>query len=103
MADTWMHGGWGWGWMAVMMIGMLIFWGAIIFGFVWLVRGAFGRQAAPLADSPEDILARRFAEGAISAEEYTNRKSVLAGGTVQPNSSVNGERAPAPTAGRETQ
>ena len=30
LADTWMHGGWGW--MSLMMIPMLLFWGAVIFG-----------------------------------------------------------------------
>jgi len=45
LADSWnMHGGWGWGWMVPMMLGMALFWGAIIVGFVWLVRDGVERR-----------------------------------------------------------
>ena len=83
LADTWMHGGWGWGWMILMMIVMLLFWGAIIAGIVWLIRGAsWGsppRERDVSKETPVDILDRRFAEGAISEEDYRARREVLAG------------------------
>lgn len=92
LADTWgMHGDVGWGWMTAMMIFMVLFWGAVIFGIVWLIRGnAWGsstRGDGPVTskESPLDILDRRFAEGAIAEEEYRARREVLLGETSRPN------------------
>ena len=84
LADTWMHGGWGWGWMSLMMVMMVLFWGGIIFGVVWLFRGATqgGSQTSeppPRNENPIEILERRFAEGDISEEDYRARREVLAG------------------------
>ena len=84
-ADSWgRHGDVGWGWMTVMMIGMLLFWSAIILGVVWLIRNtAWGQppQGDGLAskESPVEILERRFAEGAVTLEEYQARRDVLVG------------------------
>ena len=83
LADTWMHGDWGWGWMAVMMVMMLLFWGGIIVGIVWLLRGAsWGakpREGDASRETPVEILDRRFAEGEISEEDYRARREVLTG------------------------
>ena len=89
VADTWgMHGDVGWGWMVGMMVLMVLFWGAIILGVVWLVRGAGEARSAPRGSSPTDVserretptevLDRRFAEGTISLEDYQARRKVLA-------------------------
>ena len=68
----------GGGWWAVMMIGMVLFWGAIVVGIVWLVRGgSFGSQRAERRETPVEILERRFAEGAISADEYRERRDAM--------------------------
>jgi len=78
-ADTWgMHDGYvGTGWMIVMMLGMVLFWGLVIVGIVWLLREAIGRgHGGPGAD-PLAILDRRLAEGQISVEEYEQRKKTL--------------------------
>lgn len=95
LADMWgMHNGdMGGGWWIVMMIGMLLFWGAVIFGIIWLVRSSsdgwkFGRR-----ETSFEILERRFAEGAISADEYQERRAVLTRGA-KPRS---GPDQPAPT------
>jgi putative membrane protein len=76
-----MHGDVSTGWMIVMMIGMVLFWAAIIFGIVWLVRGASGgwRWGGERRETPSEILERRFAEGAISVEDYHQRREVIAG------------------------
>jgi putative membrane protein len=83
LADTWMHGGWGWGWMSLMMVMMVLFWGAVIFGVVWLIRGAtqgtHTSEPPPRNESPIEILERRFAEGEMSEEDYRARREVLAG------------------------
>ena len=97
LADTWgMHGDVGWGWMTAMMIFMVLFWGAVIFGIVWLIRGTtFGRPThdEPPAsnESPLDVLDRRFAEGAISEEDYRARREVLLGATTRSNGAPQSE------------
>lgn len=79
LADGWgMHGdvsGW---WMIVMMPLMLLFWAGIVFGIVWLARGGFDTRREPREETPSEILDRRFAEGAISAEDYNERREVIA-------------------------
>jgi putative membrane protein len=85
LADTWMHGGWGWGWMALMMAVMLVFWGAVIVGIVWLIRGAASgvwlRERGASKETPTEILDRRFAEGEIGEEDYRARRELLTGGS----------------------
>lgn len=83
VADSWnMPGGWGWGWMVPMMLGMVLFWGAVIFGVIWLVRDASERRPRRHDESALEILDRRFAEGALSVDEYHERRDVLAGSPV---------------------
>ena len=90
LADTWMHGGWGWGWMTLMMVVMVLFWGAVIFGIFWLIRGTargdWARSEPPAnKESPVEILDRRFAEGAITEEDYRARREVLVNGAAASN------------------
>jgi putative membrane protein len=81
LADTWgMHGDdVGAGWMALTMIGMVLFWGAVILGIVWLVRGGVAGRPSPPGEpeSALQILERRFAEGTISPEDYEARRRIL--------------------------
>lgn len=79
----WMsHSGWGWG---GMMVGgglmMLVFWGAIIFLIVMLVRGLGGfgsaRQPDQTRQSALEILRERFARGEIDRQEYEERQQIL--------------------------
>ena len=91
LADTWgMHGDVGWGWMSLMMIVMVLFWGAVIFGIVWLIRGVARGGPAASAEPPVSretavqILERRFAEGALTVEDYHARREVLVNGTAGP-------------------
>jgi len=67
--------------------GLLLLVGFVLL-IIWLVRTMAGPRAmhwtAPAAtppppvESPKDILARRFASGAITAEEYQKARDVLA-------------------------
>lgn len=90
LADTWgMHDSdVGWGWMTVMMLGMVVFWGAVIFGIVWFIRSVERRGPttgeAVMRESPLEILERRFAEGAMTPEDYRARRQVLANGGADP-------------------
>jgi putative membrane protein len=61
----------GWGWWLVMSIGMVAFWGVVIYGVVWLLRGGSPqRPEQPPPARPQEILERRLAQGEISVEEY---------------------------------
>ncbi|MEX1208455.1 MAG: SHOCT domain-containing protein [Acidimicrobiia bacterium] len=76
LAHGWHGDGW---WAGGMMAWMAIFWGAVVLGIAWLFR----RGPGHLPSSEEEalrILDRRFAEGAITRDEYRERKSVLTGG-----------------------
>jgi putative membrane protein len=83
----WYGGGMsGWGY-ALMSVSMILFWGAVIFGIVLLVRylGRGGQppaappQSAEPPPSPERLLAERFARGDIDDEQYRQRLAVLRG------------------------
>jgi putative membrane protein len=106
LADTWgMHGDVGWGWMALMMVLMVLFWGAVIFGIVWLIRGVARGGPAPSGETPVSretavqILERRFAEGALTVEDYRARREVLVNGTAEPTGASKEEPQAASQAG----
>jgi len=80
LADTWgMHGDIGTGWWILMMLGMVLFWGAIILGVVWLVRGGLTPDRGSRAETALEVLDRRLADGSISPEEYAERRKILTG------------------------
>jgi uncharacterized membrane protein len=61
-----------------MMIAMGLFWLAIVLGVVWLVRDSVERrQPEASTENALTILDRRFAEGAVSLDEYEQRRDVL--------------------------
>jgi len=76
LADTWgMHDSdVGWGWMTVMMLGMVVFWGAVIFGIVWFIRSVERRGPstgeAVMRESPVEILANGGANRRVPAARY---------------------------------
>jgi hypothetical protein len=67
-----------------MMIGMALFWGAIILGLVWRIRDGPRRRQPDPEETALAILHRRFAEGALSLDDYHQRKSVLTGAAAPP-------------------
>ena len=94
LADMWdTNGHMGGGWWIVMMLWMLIFWAAVIVGIVWLARGASDSWRTARRETPREVLDRRFAEGAISEEEYLDRREVIAHGGARQRS---GPHEPAP-------
>ena len=78
-ADTWDMHDWGGGWWVVMLLGMLLFWGLVIAGIVWVVRTGAGSTSANGQKGARDLLDERLAAGDISVEEYERRRDVLAG------------------------
>lgn len=78
-----------------MMIGMGLFWLAIVLGVVWLIRdGAEQRQPGTPSENALRILDRRLAEGAVSLEEYTQRRDVLTGAAAPSPGPGGGRRSP---------
>ncbi len=80
----WYGNGLGWWGYAGMGIGMLLFSTLVIVGIVVLIRSTSGaapyrRRPVPptYAESPEQILAARFARGEIDQTEYRQRLGVL--------------------------
>ena len=56
-----------------MFLGMMLFWGALIVGAIWLVRLVFDNKPGQFAgsgQSPREILDQRYARGEISKAEY---------------------------------
>ena len=68
-------GGWSWWAFGLMLVGMIVFWGLVIWGIVWIVRSSRRSDDG----SPERVLAERFARGEIDEEEYRRRLDVLLG------------------------
>lgn len=68
---------WGPGWWIAMGVMMIVFWGLVVAGIVWLIRSIpHFRHREPTA---RDLLERRLALGEISVEEYEERRRALAG------------------------
>jgi putative membrane protein len=71
----------GWWGYASMGIGMVLFWALLIVGIVVLIRYTVtdrpNRPLPPEPQSPEQVLAGRFARGEISESEYRDRLAVL--------------------------
>jgi putative membrane protein len=78
-----MHGfGFGYGGWLV----MILFWGLLIVGAVWLIRSLFSGgnyssfRRSDREESAKEILDRRYASGEISREDYETMKQDLAKG-----------------------
>lgn len=68
-----------WGGWTLMVASMLIFWGLVTWGIWTVLRlGPGGDKASP-DQSPEQLLAQRFAAGEIDADAYRRALDVLAG------------------------
>ena len=73
----------GWGY-AGMVFGMVVFWVLVVVGIIALIRFTTGApqvrtlaEYAPRSESPEQLLASRFARGEIDEAEYQQRLAVL--------------------------
>lgn len=65
--------GWGIGW-----IFMLIFWGLVIVGLIFLIKYLVGAtKTIKTEESPLEILKKRYARGEINKEEFEQKKRDL--------------------------
>jgi putative membrane protein len=77
LADSWHHDGPGW-WIVF----VILFWILVIGSIVFLLRsrGGWGPPRVQVErESALDVLDARYARGEIDADEYRERRSVLAG------------------------
>jgi putative membrane protein len=74
MMDGWDMTGWAWAWMTLMMIIGLLLLGVLSLA---LFRSPDGQRPHPPQARPEEILARRFAQGEIDEEDYLRRYGVM--------------------------
>jgi len=73
MGPGMMWGGWSMGW-----IFMIIFWGLLIVGLIFLIRYLMGATKAGRGEeSAIDILKKRYARGEINKEEFEQKKKDL--------------------------
>ncbi len=77
-----MHGDWDWGWgWVVGTLMMLLVWGTIIWGAIYLFRRTDDqRETAPRLPphrDAESVLRDRFARGEIGRDEFTERLTEL--------------------------
>jgi putative membrane protein len=66
----------GWG-LALMGVGMVLFWGLAVLAVIAVVRGLGREDRTPPRSTAEDVLAQRFARGEIDDQEYRERLSAL--------------------------
>ena len=80
LADFDGHMDWNGGGWILMALGMVLFWGLVVVGILWLVRelGGSHRNSAAAPD-PLAVLDHRLADGTISPDEYRQRKDILTG------------------------
>ena len=73
----------GWGGWLVMVVMMAVFWGAIAWVVVTLIRhgGSSSQPPAASGSDPMRILDERFARGEIDEAEYQRRREVLRAST----------------------
>lgn len=71
-------GDWDAGWWVLMVLMMVLFWGLLIAGAVWLLRSVSGGHHLH-SRTPTEVLDHRLATGDISPEEYRQRRATLEG------------------------
>lgn len=63
---------------------MVLFWALLLAGLVWLVVSV-ARPRAPSRPESLEVLDRRLAEGAISVEEYHERREAITADSSRPD------------------
>jgi uncharacterized membrane protein len=72
-----MSGGVWIAWTIVMVLTILLFWGALVLAIGWVVRSLAGSHRS--RESARDVLDRRLAAGDISPEDYARLRQTQQG------------------------
>ena len=70
---TW--NGWASSW--AMLLGMVVFWGGLIWALGYTIRASLTRDARSDGPRPIEILEQRFARGEIDQDEFEARRRAL--------------------------
>jgi putative membrane protein len=65
--------------MGIGLFGMILFWGLLIAGTVFLIRWFIGETVIKREDSALEILKKRYARGEINKQEFDEHKKDLMG------------------------
>jgi putative membrane protein len=74
-------GDWGAGWWILMAAMMVVFWGLVILGIVWVIRSLGPGRPHQHAATALDLLDQRLASGEITPKEYRERRDLLTRGS----------------------
>ncbi len=74
MMDGWNMTGWGWAWMGLFPVVLLI---ALALVVGWFMRESGSGRTRDGEDSAREVLRRRFAAGEIDEDEFTRRLASL--------------------------
>jgi putative membrane protein len=86
-------GGWPFWEVALMWVGMIAFWGFLIWAVYALVTTATRKpDAGQRGEDPRQILDGRLARGEIDTEEYQRLRDLIAGGDQQVTAGAGGAR-----------
>ena len=55
---------------------MILFWTAVLVVIIWAIR-SLGTKPSPTAQTPLELLERRFAAGEIDREDFEERKRLV--------------------------
>ena len=74
---------WGAGWWILMAAMMVVFWGLVILGIVWVIRslGPGHHHRPGDGGGALDVLDQRLASGEITPKEYRERRDLLTRGS----------------------
>jgi len=73
-----MHMDFGWGMGGFGWLFMVVFWGLVIVGIVFLIRAVLGSEkTGEKTETAIDVLKKRYARGEISKEEFEEKKKDL--------------------------
>jgi uncharacterized membrane protein len=86
-------GGWPFWEVALMWVGMIAFWGFLIWAVYALVTTATRKpDAGQRGEDPRQILDGRLSRGEIDTEEYQRLRDLIAGGDQQVTAGAGGAR-----------
>ena len=80
MMMFWYGGHWAWWQGGLMWLGMIVFWGLLIWAAYALITNLTRKNSRDSGDDPVRILDQRLARGEIDADEYRRLRELITAG-----------------------